>query len=106
MPQPNDPPDPGITSTVFNALQAMSYDASLQAFKDTAGDRYFLFVQRKSNTVDVAEWVHATDTEGGDNPRGLVPQLTFDVIKSGTLNTQTQKIAYAGKNYRIRLQRD
>lgn len=105
MPGGTDPPDPSISSTTFSALQAMTYDSGAMAFK-SGSTLYFMFVQRKSGTVDCCEWFHATDSEGSENPRGLIPQLTFDVVKNGTLNTQTQKISYQGKSYRIRIYRD
>src|SRR5688500_6179596 len=105
MPDPNDPPDPGITSTTFNALQAMTYDSAAMAFKD-GSTLYYMFVERKTGTIDVAQWFHATDSAGGNHPRGQIPQLTFDVIKNGTLDTQTQKITYNNKDYRIRIWRD
>ena len=101
-----DPPDPGITSTTFNALQAMDYDAGAMAFKNGSVVLYYMFVQRKGTSADVCEWFHDTDAGGGINPRGEIPQLTYDVIKNGTLNTQTQKISYLGKSYRIRVCRD
>jgi len=107
MPGPgNDPPDVGFTATTFSALQALGYSSDEMAFKDGSGNFYYLFLQRKTGTIDVCEWLHATDSDGTDRPRCDVPQLTYDVIKNGTLDTQTQKISYQGKYYRIRIMRD
>lgn len=106
MPAGSDPPDPGVTATLFNTLHAMTYDAGQMAFVSGA-TRYWLFVERKSATdIDVARWFHATDAEGAENPKCLVPQLTFDVFKNGSYNSGNGTISYQGQSYRIRMFRD
>ena len=100
-----DPPDPELTSTVFNALAAMTYDSTAMAFKDANNNLIYMFVERGQTTEDT-RWFYAKDSDGGTSPRGQIPQITYDVVHGGTLNTQTQKISYAGKSYRIRIFRD
>jgi len=103
MAGPNDPPDPEMPSAVFSALAAMTYSSTDMAFKDGAGTEYWLYVERKTNTVSDGRWYYGTSGDQGTHPKGLIPQLTYDVIHGGTLNSQTQKIAYQSQNYRIRL---
>ena len=104
MPVGTDPPDPQLTSTVFNALAAMNYDSGAMAFKNAAGEFIYMFLER-GTTLDNTKWLYGTDTEGAENPRGQIPQLTYDVVHGGTLNVQTQNVSYAGKYYRIRIYR-
>ena len=106
MPAGGTPIDPELTSTVFSDLQAMNYDSAALAFKDANNNLIYMFLERKTGTVSTGQWFYGTDTEGGVNPRGQVPSTTYNVVHSGTLNTQTQKISYSGKYWRIRLQRD
>jgi len=47
----------------------------------------------------------ATD-ETGSCPLGKIPQLTFDVVKSGVLDTKTNQIAYNGHVYLLDLRVD
>ena len=101
----SDPPDPELTSTVFSALAAMTYDSNALAFKNAQNDLIYMFVERGQTSEDT-RWFYGKDSEGGTSPRGQIPQITYDVIHGGTLNTQTQKISYQGKYYRIRIYRD
>ncbi len=47
MPLGEDPPDPGLPQSVFNALTAMDYDSGAMAFDDSGVNNY-MFVQKKS----------------------------------------------------------
>lgn len=105
MPSGGDPPDPVLTASLVTTLRTFGYDSTQFAYTSGA-TKYWLFVERVTGTIDRAEWFYATDAEGGVNPKFLVPQLTFDVIKNGTYNTGTGTITYSGSNYRIRLYRD
>src|SRR5688500_8440631 len=106
MPSGGTPIEPELTSTVFNALHAMTYDAVALAFKDASNNLNYMFLERKTGTFSTGQWFYGTDTEGGVNPRGQIPLLTYTVINNGTLDTQAQKTADSGKYYRIRIQRD
>ena len=104
MPAGGDPPDPGLTSTVFNALAAMNYDSSAMSFKNATNQLIYMFLERGS-TISDSRWFYGTDAEGGNSPRGQIPQLTYDVVHGGTFDSQTQKISYASKYYRLRIYR-
>ena len=107
MPTGNDPPDPDLPQSVFDAVHAMAYDSTAQAFKNTSGTKYWLFVQKKSGgSYDQASWFYATETEGASNPKGLIDQNTFNVISGGTFNSSNNTISYQNGSYRVRLKRD
>ncbi len=82
----------------------MTYDSAAESFK-SGSTKYWLFLERKSGTVDVAQWNYCTDTEGGLNPRGLIAQPTFNVINGGSYNSSNGTISYQSQNYRIRTKR-
>jgi len=103
MPSGNDPPDPVLTSTLVTTLKAMTYDSGAAAFK-SGSTLYWLFVQRVTGTTDRAQWFHATDGEGAENPKFTIPQFTYDVIKNGTYSNG--KMSYQGSSYNIRMYRD
>ncbi len=103
MPVGGDPPDPEMPSAVFNALAAMTYDSQNMAFKDANNAYHWLYVERKTGTITDSRWFQGLASEQGTSPKGLIPQLTYDVIHGGTLDTQTQKISYQNKDYRIRI---
>lgn len=107
MPSGNDPPSPRLPKTVFDALNAMTYDAAAQAFADAAGKLHYLFVEGDpAQAPNESFWFYGTDTEGGVNPRAQIPSGTAEVITQGTYETQTNTISYNSKSYRLRLQRD
>ena len=92
-----------MPETVFNALRLMNYDAGNQAFS-SGGTLYYLFAERTPGTqADRVRWWNATVAQGGNKPKGLVPQLTYNVVHSGTYNRTTGTINYQGANYLIRL---
>lgn len=105
MPFGSSPPDPGMPQPVFNALRAMAYDPSKEAFA-SGGLLYYLGLQRKNGgSSECGEWFFGTDAEIAENPLGRVSQLTYDVIHGGTY-IPNGTIAYQGSNYRIRVTRN
>ncbi len=99
----NDPPDPVLTSTLVTTLKTMTYDSAGAAFKSGA-TLYWLFVERVSGSTDRAQWFHDTNSGGAENPKFLIPQLTYDVIKNGTYSGGV--MIYQGSTYHIRMYRD
>jgi hypothetical protein len=104
MPIGGDPPPVLLPQSVVNALSAMTYSSTNKAFRDAQNNNVYLFVEKDAN--DRAQWFYATNTDGGKNPRGEIPQLTASVIIDGSYNSQTSAISYNGSNYKIRLERD
>jgi hypothetical protein len=104
VPNPADPPDPGLPQAVFDAIHGMSYDSAAESFK-SGSTKYWLFLERKSGTIDVAQWQYAMDTEGGVNPRGLINAATYNVVHGGSYDPANGTISYQGSNYRIRIKR-
>jgi hypothetical protein len=82
----------------------MTYSSTAKAFVDASNNNNYLFVENDGNGA--ARWFYGTDAEGGTNPRGQVPSLTFNVIRYGTYDSQTGTVAYDTDSYRIRLERD
>ena len=95
-----------LKQSVFNALNPLDYDSAVQAFKNSAGVRYFLFVQKQSSDPEAGEWFNDTDSGGGVNPRGLVPRETYDVISGGSYNSSDNTVSYGGDSYVFALERD
>lgn len=107
MPAGLDPPYPRMTESVFSALAAMSYDSTTQSFSGQGGSRYFLFVEKPSGgSYNEAQWFYATDSEGGSNPKALIPALTGALIINGQYESSDQTVTYQSASYRIRLARD
>jgi len=107
MPTGNEPPILGIPQAVFDAISAMAYDSETQAFKDSRGTLYWLFVEQVSATEsDRGRWFHATSGDGGSNPIALIPQQTYTVIHDGLYETSDGTISYDGRSYGIRLERN
>ena len=106
MPVGVDPPYPRMPEGAFAALRAMLYDSTNLAFS-AGGQRYFLFVEQLTGgSYDEAQWFVATDSEGGSNPKGLIPSITATVILNGEYQSSDQTIRYQSSTYRIRLMRD
>jgi len=105
MPYGDVPPKPNLPQAVFDALHPLDYDSAHQAFTDGSGVFYYLFVQKKQGgNADEAEWFYGTDAEGGVNPRGQIPQATYDVFSGGSFRHGT--VTYKGDRYAVRLARD
>jgi len=105
MPVGGTPPDLGLPQPVFDALHGMAYDSANRAFK-SGSNLYFMFAETKPGVQDGAQWFYGTNAEGGINPKGFIPQITYDVIHNGTYNPSNGTVSYSGSNYRIRLMRD
>ena len=107
MPSGTEPPILKMPQGVFNALSLLSYDSDNMAFKTDTGALYFLFGEKQIGGLhDQAEWFYATDSEGGSNPKAMIPQITATVILNGTYNSSDGTITYQSQPYRIRLMRD
>lgn len=107
MPSGGEPPIPRITDGVFTTVSGLTYDSTSLAFKDGSGTAYFLFVEKRTGgSYDEAQWFCATDADGGSNPKGLIPQITANVMLHGTYNATNQTVTYEGQQYRLQLSRD
>jgi hypothetical protein len=113
-PQVPDPPPPDWdvvsgSSPEFSDAQNFAnnygYDAGKLAIKDASANANFLYVGKSATSGHVA-WFLRTSTYSGGCPEAKIPQATFDVIKGGTLNTQTGVISYGGHTYVLELKRD
>lgn len=113
MATPPDPPPPDWdltsgTPTEFNdAANAAKngYDSTNWSFKDATGTPLYLYLGKSATTGHVA-WFLRSVADSGDCAKGKIPQLTFDVVKNGTLNTSTGVITYNTHTYRLHLQVD
>ncbi len=104
---PINPPSPGLSQNVFDALHAFTYDSSLECFKDAGGTRYYMFVEGPSSgAYNLANWNYDTSSSTITNPRAKISQSSFDIMKNGTYNSSTEKVSYNGKDYRFLLIRD
>jgi hypothetical protein len=107
MPAGTDPPDLGMPQALFNTLHGFTYNATAKTFVNAAGVQQFLYAQKKTGgSYDQGEWFYGTASEGGSNPKALVPQLTYDVIHNGTYNTSDATVTYTSQKYRFRLKVD
>lgn len=107
MPTPQAPPILNVPQAVFNGLTNLDYDSTNEAFEDASTTTlYYLFVEEKSSGSDCGIWQYATDSQGSDNPRGQIPQLTYDIFSGGTYNSSENAIDYNRKTYKFRLERD
>jgi len=104
MPPPQTPPQLAMPETIFDDLNAMSYDATNQGFLDGNNALQYLFVEVDSNGY--ARWTYTASTSTVVNLAARVTQLTADVIIGGSYQSQSGAINYNNQNYKIRLERD
>lgn len=111
---PPDPPPPAWdldsgTPTEFNSAQSNAnsygYDATNKSFKDSTGTPNYLYLGKSATSGHIA-WFLRPTSNSGNCPQGKIPQLTFDVVKSGTLDTSTGKISYNSHQYLLDLRTD
>lgn len=107
MPTPDPPPLLNVPQAVFNGLTGLDYDSSNLAFEDTSTSTlYYLFIEEQSSGSACGVWQYATDTQGSANPKGQIPQETYDIFSGGTYNSSENAIDYNRKTYKFRLERD
>jgi hypothetical protein len=107
MPTPTAPPTYNVPQAVFNGLTNLDYDSANDAFKDSATSTlYYLFVEAQSSGSACGVWQYATPLQGVLNPRGKIPQLTYDIFSGGSYNSSKNAIDYQAKTYKFRLERD
>lgn len=104
MPPPSQPPRLSISQSIFDDLNAMSYDSTSGAFLDANNTLQFLFIDVDSNGNP--RWTYSADSSSIPNALAKATQLTADVLAGGTYQTQSGAIAYNGQNYGIRLERN
>jgi hypothetical protein len=108
MPNPSTPPTLNVPQAVFNGLRYFDYDSTNKAFEDPASSTlYYLFVEKQAGGGDACGiWQYGSDSEGAVNPRGNIPQLTYDIFAGGSYNSSESAIDYDSKTYKFRLERD
>jgi hypothetical protein len=106
MPVSTPPPNGILTSTVFDALSLLAYDAASRTFKDGTTSIY-MFIERDSSGT-LLQWAYGPATAGAtyNNPRCEVVSLVGNAIVSGTFNANTGVVSYNGHTYKFRPERD
>ena len=104
MPTGGEPPAVAMPAGVFSTLHGFTYNSTSKGFDDGSGNVVFLFVE--TDGAGGARWFYATNSQGGNNPKGVVPTLTSNIILGGTHDAQTGVMTHNSTNYRIRLERD
>jgi len=103
MADPTSPPRPGLRPAVKSYLAACVWDAQ-QARVETTGGVAVSGWLNETGTPGITttvQWEAGTAADLGNAVPAAIPQASFDIIKNGTLDSQTGLVAYGGKSYRF-----
>lgn len=103
MPDPSAPPHGGLRPSVKTYLAACVWDAQQLRVETTGGVAVVAWLNQTGTPVitTTVQWEAGTASDLGNAVPAAIPQLSFDIIKSGTLDSQTGVVAYGGKSYRF-----
>lgn len=94
------PPNPGKLSALVTAAQTLSYDARSSCFRTATNEPRFPVVTATSKP-GVVEW-EVDDLFSGACPLFLLSDVSYQILRDGTLAPDGLSIAYRGQSYLAR----